>query len=930
MAATFVGRDDELAVIADLGAKRAGRAIRPRAVLVTGEPGIGKSRLLLEGRHRLPTLRTLDVVGYEPERQVPLAAARSLLHELDALPDDPRAWGTAEPISVFEAAYRAVAGSGPTLLVVDDAQWVDERSLALCHYLLRASISQDDDLVLLAAGRPGDAMAMFGASVQSILGEPGSVTFLELRPLGHDAGVRLVTELWADVGSQASDIWRRAAGSPYWLEILAGARGREGSGDRLRRRAASMSPDATELAAILAAAGRPETPERLAEIARWEGGRTRRAIDRLAESGVVAQATGVVRFSHDLMRAAAAVDVPTVRMRDIHARWAALLESSADDDDVAILRAALEHRVAAGIDPGALALRVARSPRRRWLGEDGLASLATVAQAGAGVDPLRLELRQAIAMLAAEIGAHAVALEHWSRLADDHPDPVARTDAMIGAGRAAAELRRADETRSWIELARDRRPDHVQAVELATLDAHASIWLEHRGEAGWTTAFEAAERGRLLGALEPENRSSGPRSRSALIGALEVAFEAAIQSDAYVEVVRLADELIEASRGGDEETYLRALYLAGVADDTAGAIRSSERRHRHVWSVARERFLPSVAVDAGFHLVQKLLQLGELEAAGGVLTETQDLVRRIGDFGRFRARTRMTPWELAFLRGERREAIAGLQAGLAGQPDPHHRIAFHQALALWPARLEGTAAEADVVANIDAGRANALEARCPRCRLGLEIAGAEALARSGRAAAASSTLASWDLERPDPIPSDKVWRSWVIGLLADAEDRPSDAIDQLDAAATEASRLETLLDAELIRLDRARVMTRLDRAAAAEAYRDVAARTSAMGATAYMQLAERGLRALGVRTWRRGASQPNPPTAGIERLSAREREVARLVAGGATNPEIAATLFLSRKTVERHVSNVLAKLDVRNRAELAGRFVGPSNEGGPR
>lgn len=89
MAAKFVGRDDELAVIADLGAKRAGRAHRPRAVLVTGEPGIGKSRLLLEGRDLLPTLRKLDVVGYEPERQVPLAAARGLLHELDALPGDP-------------------------------------------------------------------------------------------------------------------------------------------------------------------------------------------------------------------------------------------------------------------------------------------------------------------------------------------------------------------------------------------------------------------------------------------------------------------------------------------------------------------------------------------------------------------------------------------------------------------------------------------------------------------------------------------------------------------------------------------------------------------------------------------------------------------------------------------------------------------------
>jgi len=49
----------------------------------------------------------------------------------------------------------------------------------------------------------------------------------------------------------------------------------------------------------------------------------------------------------------------------------------------------------------------------------------------------------------------------------------------------------------------------------------------------------------------------------------------------------------------------------------------------------------------------------------------------------------------------------------------------------------------------------------------------------------------------------------------------------------------------------------------------------------------------------------------------REREIARLVAAGVGNPEIAQRLFLSRKTVERHVSNVLRKVGVRNRAELA-------------
>ena len=927
MASTFVGRDDELAAIADLGRRPRGTD-RILAVLVTGEPGIGKSRLLLEGRRRSRGLRQIEVIGYEPERGVPLAAARGLLQELDALPSDPAAWTPAEPIAIFEAAYRGVQAAGPTLLVIDDAQWVDERSLALCHYLIRASAGSDGNLVLLAAGRPGEAMSTFGTSVLTVLGDSGRVVFLDLQPLGHDDGVQLVTELWADVGSRASDVWQRAAGSPYWLEVLATARGGEVAGDRLRRRAGSMGPDAAALAAILAAAGRPETQTRLAAVAGWDGDRITRAIEVLADGGVVVSASGVVRFSHDLMRAAVAIDVAPDTGREIHARWAALLEGAAlETDDVAILRAALEHRVMAGIDATEIAIRVARAPRRRWLGHEGLASLIAVADAGSTDSPAGLQLQQEISTLAAEIGAHSIALERWSRLADEHPDPVARTEAMIGAGRAAAELRRTDETRSWIERARAGQNNQVQALELAALDAHASIWLEHRGEAGWAIAFRAAESGRRMTATAGGRESVDDRSRRACIGALEVAFEAAIQSDAHVETVRLADELIAASRGADDVTYLRALYLAGVAQDTAGAIRASERRFRHVWTEARQRFLPSMAVDAGFNLVQKKLQLGELDAAQGILDETLDLVRRIGDFGRFRARTRMTPWELAFLRGRRREAIEGLLGGLAAQPDPHHRIAFHQALALWPSRLDGPSAAAEVADHVEAGRGHAAAAHCPRCRLGLEIAAAEALVRSGDVDAARRTLASWDVERPDPIPGDRVWREWVVGLIAGAEGRASDAIEQLAAAASGADALETRLDAELIRLDRARTMVALDRGAAAQAFRDVAARTSAMGATAYARLADRGLRGLGVRTWRRGAGQPE---AGIDRLSARELEVAHLVASGATNPEIAAALFLSRKTVERHVSNVLAKLDVRNRAELAGRFVAPTNEGGPR
>jgi DNA-binding NarL/FixJ family response regulator len=83
------------------------------------------------------------------------------------------------------------------------------------------------------------------------------------------------------------------------------------------------------------------------------------------------------------------------------------------------------------------------------------------------------------------------------------------------------------------------------------------------------------------------------------------------------------------------------------------------------------------------------------------------------------------------------------------------------------------------------------------------------------------------------------------------------------------------------------------------------------------------LRSLGVRTWRRGPG-------GGAALTHRERAIAHLIAQGASNPEIARQLFLSRKTVERHVSNVLKKAGARNRAELAARVAELDVEGAHR
>ena len=61
-------------------------------------------------------------------------------------------------------------------------------------------------------------------------------------------------------------------------------------------------------------------------------------------------------------------------------------------------------------------------------------------------------------------------------------------------------------------------------------------------------------------------------------------------------------------------------------------------------------------------------------------------------------------------------------------------------------------------------------------------------------------------------------------------------------------------------------------------------------------------------------------TPGPEALTNRERQVAQLVASGATNRQIADTLVLSVKTVETHIAHIFAKLDVRSRTALAAQM----------
>jgi DNA-binding NarL/FixJ family response regulator len=132
------------------------------------------------------------------------------------------------------------------------------------------------------------------------------------------------------------------------------------------------------------------------------------------------------------------------------------------------------------------------------------------------------------------------------------------------------------------------------------------------------------------------------------------------------------------------------------------------------------------------------------------------------------------------------------------------------------------------------------------------------------------------------------------------------------AAATGFDAHGARVDAGLARLAAGRALAGRD-AAIAELERAAAA-FDACGAARFRDEAERELRALGRRVYRRSAPGDGE---GLASLTERELEVARLVVDRCTNTQIAAALFLSKKTVESHLRNIFAKLGVSSRVELA-------------
>lgn len=921
MRGRFVGRQRELEVTAWIVALARERSA-PTAALILGPPGSGKSRLLREAVATMGDIDVLEAVGYEPGRSVPLTAAQRMIDVLARAPQsgtrlrraafgDQTGHAEASALHLFEAALRCLAELAPAILVVDDLQWADEVSTSLIDYLVRGAEASGLPLATIGAGRPGAMTGAFGDALRRALPEPERFVELELAPLPEAAAIELVQSIDPDVSpAEAERIWLRSAGSPFWIEALATAP--HALDDTLAQRFGRLGTDAAALLQAMALIARPTDRSELAAVLDWPAERAGAALAELAGRGVIVEGPAAIQLAHDLIREAAHRQVPPTAARRLHARLAAHLHAGAGDD-VRILREALDHARLAEGPVLELALDLAASSQRRLLGTSGVRELARLAEATDGGDRRRLLLEERLAELASELGDRALEMERWLIVAE-RLEPGIRSRALLASATAAYRLGERDASAHLLARARAIGSDDAAlAIALDAQEAEMLRWLEHRlPEARDLTqrALSAAER--ELARARERGRPLERRLRAACLAAFQAASDLALQEGDEREQAAFAQRIVELA--GDELERMEAELLLSSAFRRSGRMEEAAAIDARVRERAERTLYPAVAMRAGHHLARSLYSLARMEEAAAAAAEAERIAARIGQSGRYLSEMRSLRPGITVSTGDWRFGIEQLRADIAREPDPHYQLGIQQEIAVWLARLGSESDIAEVRQMLNDAHASLAAVGCPRCGRELALRSAETLARIGdpeparramRPHAGATTRHSLEgrlaLERA------------VASLHQAGSDRRRAvrALARLSAHLRAAGQLREALWSDL---DLATTLAPDDPDRAVALLRSVAERAAGGGVLTDLQLARQRLRSLGARP------APPRPRAGPFGLTRRELEVARLVAAGASNPEIAEVLFVSRKTVERHVSAALAKSQARNRAELATRL----------
>ncbi len=927
------------------------------AVELVGEPGIGKTRLLAELAGRAEDRGHLVLSGSasELERDLPFWVFVDALDEyvqgleprrLEALDDDVRT----ELAYVFPSLSRFAAALGaafqheryrshravcellerltatrPLVLVLDDFHWADSASVELLGALLRRPPAA---AVLIAlAVRPRQAPERLSAALERAQ-RGGILARVEVGALTHGEARKLLGEAVGEAAATA--LYEESGGNPFYLEQLARSLGAEGMAavPELSLAGLEVPPAVAEALAeeltllsrgarlVLeggAVVGDPFEPELAAAAAATPEGLALEALDELLKLDLVRQ-TDVprrFRFRHPLVRRAVYESTPGAWRLGAHERSSETLAArgapaaerahhvercarQGDAAAVATLReageAAAERAPASAATwfGGALRLLPGDAPvevrvelllaRARALVATGQfadghsALLESIRYVPAESVALRVRLTTACAGVEHLLGRHEQAHDRLARAFDGLSNPGSSEAATLMIELAMDGFFRMDYglMRTWAE----RALNTARPLGDRPLTAAAAAVLTFASAAGGATAEAQTRR-------------------------LEAATLVADLNDA-----ELALRLDAATHLAGAELYLDHYAEAGVHADRALSVARA---------TGQSEFIPLADSILG----QAKLLRGQLAQAGELLDNAVEGARLSGNIQAL-AGNLINRSLTALAAGDLEMALSTAEENADLTHGLDQSLLCGAGVALASALLENGDPEraVDVLVASSGGdelplipgvwRPRSLEL-LTRCWLAL---GRRSDAKRA-AASAEAAAAALGLRMADAM-ADRA----AAAVALDGGDLDA-AAERALASALAADQIGAPIEAALSRTLAARALAqaRQPERAVSELQR-AAAELHADGALRYRAAAERELRRLGHHVHRR-TQAGKPEGVGIETLTERERQVARLVVDRNTNPEIAAALFLSPKTVETHIRNMFRKLDVVSRVEIA-------------
>ena len=882
------------------------RAGPSRALVLRGEAGVGKSALLEYLVQRASGCGIARAVGVEAEVEFAFAGLQQLcapfLDRLERLPGPQRgALGTAFGLREGDAPDRFLVGLAvlsllsdiaekrPLVCVVDDAQWLDAASAQALAFVARRLGAESVGLVF-AVREPGGERHLEGLPELAVGGLDDG-----------DAHELLGTVLAGPLDKQVRDrIVAETHGNPLaLLELprgrtpaeLAGGFGLSGGPavpgrieQSFRERLAPLPPS-TRLLLLVAAAEPAGDPVLLWRAAAGLGIGPDAAASAAAEGLVDFGAQ--VRFGHPLVRSAVYRAGAPEERRRVHRALAEATDADVDPDRRAWHRA----HAAAGLDEDVAAELERLAGRARARG--GLAAGAAFHERAVELTP-DLRRRAQRALLAAQ-GKHQAGA----------PDAALRLLAMAQAGpldeyeRARAQLLHAQITFAMtrgrdappllLEAARRLEPLDPRLARETYLEAFAAALSADRLVRGGDEREVAAAV--LAADWEPSTRAC-----DLLLDGL-----ALLTREGYVAGAPALKVALRAFRDEplSEEDELRWLWLAcriarALVDDEAW----DELTARHLDVARRAGAFSALPVALTDRVLVELFS-GRIGVAMSLAAESDAVVEATGSHLTLR-----TPIVLANWRGRDAEALALIEA--------RRQDVLRRGEGLWLAandwgsaiRYNGLGRYEDALAAAERA-AEAARGLGPSILLLAELI--EAAVRSGQAERATGPLAQL-AEIAHAAGTD-----WALGaharaaaMLAGGEAAERlylEAVERLSHVKTCATLARVhLLYGEWLRREHRRVDAR-------EQLRVAYAMLSDMGMEAFAERARRELLATGETVRKRTVET-------LDELTPQEVQVARLAAGGQTNPEIGAQLFLSPRTVEWHLSKVFGKLGVSSRKEL--------------